>query len=158
MVPRMTYRSRAAAISLAALCLVAGGCGSDTKSSNDYVSAINKVQTDFANNVRKVGSTPAGSDPAKAAKDTFTQLQAAIDKVVADLKGVQPPDKVKTLHSQLIGEMTQFDNDVKAAGDSLNSKDPKAIVAAQSKFASSASSLGTRISQTISAINQKLKG
>ena len=38
-----------------------------------------------------------------------------------------------------------------------NSKDPKAIVAAQSKFAASASSLGTRISQTISQINRKLQ-
>jgi hypothetical protein len=140
------------------LCLVAVGCGSDSKSTTDYVNAINKVQTDFANNVRKVGTAPAGSDPAKAAKDTFTNLQAAINKAVADLKGVQPPGKVKPLHSQLVSEMTQFESDVKAAGDSLNSKDPKTISAAQSKFARSASSLGTRISQTISQINQKLQG
>jgi hypothetical protein len=137
--------------------LLAAGCGSSSQSTNDYVSAINKAQTQFANNVRKVGSTPAGSDPAKAAKNTFTNLQAAIDKVVADLKGVKPPDKVKSLHNDLISEMTEFDNQVKSAGDSLSSKDPKAITAAQSKFASSASSLGTRISQTISQINQKLK-
>jgi|SRR3954454_20769788 len=154
----MTSLARAAVLWLAVLSLVAAGCGSDSKSTNDYVSSINKVQTDFAKNVRKVGSTPAGTDPAKAAKDTFTSLQAAIDKVIADLKGVQPPDKVKSLHNQLISEMRQFDNDVKAAGDSLSSKDPKAIAAAQAKFAASASSLGTRISQTISQINQKLRG
>jgi hypothetical protein len=153
----MTSLVRAAAICLAALSLLAVGCGSDSQSSNDYVSAINKVQTDFANNVQTVGSPPAGKDAAQAAKDTFTNLQAAIDKVIKDLKGVQPPDKVKDLHNELISEMTEFDSDVKAAGDSLTSKDPKAIVAAQSKFASSASSLGTRISQTINAINKKLQ-
>lgn len=154
----MTSLARPAALCLAVLSLVAVGCGSSSKSTNDYVSAINKVQTDFANNVRKVGSAPAGSNPAKAAKDTFTNLQAAINKAVADLKGVQPPDKVKPLHNDLVSEMTQFDNEVKAAGDSLNSKDPKTIAAAQTKFATSASSLGNRISQTISQINQKLKG
>ena len=154
----MTPLARAAVLCLALLSLVAAGCGNDSKATNDYVSAINKVQTDFANNVRQVGSRPAGGDPAKAAKNTFTSLQATIDKAIADLKGVKAPDKVQSLHNDLIAEMTQFENDVKAAGDSLKSKDPKAIAAAQSKFASSSSSLGTRISQTISEINKKLRG
>src|SRR5215212_3140886 len=155
----MTSLLRAAVICAAALSLVvAAGCGGDTKSSNDYVSAINKVQTDFAADVQKVGSSSsAGSDPAAAAKKTFTDLKTAIDKVIADLKGIEAPDKVKDLHNQLIAEINDFQDQVKAAGDSLNSKDPQAIVSAQSKFATSASSLGTRISKTISDINTKLQ-
>jgi outer membrane murein-binding lipoprotein Lpp len=156
----MNSFARVVVVCVAALALVvASGCGSDTKSSNDYVSAINKVQTDFANDVQKVGtSSAAGSDPAAAAKKTFTNLKAAIDKVIVDLKAVDPPDKVKDLHNQLIAEMNDFDTEVKAAGDSLNSADPTAIVKAQSKFATSASSLGTRISKTIGDINTKLQG
>jgi hypothetical protein len=146
----------AVTVCLAALSLVAAGCGSDTKTSNDYVNAINKVQTDFANNVQKVGSAPSGSDPTAAAKKTFSDLNAAIDKVISDLKAVKPPDKVKDLHNQLVSEMVQFNGQVKAAGDSLSSKDPSKILAAQSKFASDASTLGTKISQTIDQINQKL--
>src|SRR3954454_11722403 len=97
---------RTVAVCVAALSLlVVAGCGSgDTKASNDYVSAINKVQTDFASNVSKVGSAPAGSDPIAAAQKTFDQLSAAIDKAIGDLKTVKPPDKVKSLHSQLVGE------------------------------------------------------
>jgi hypothetical protein len=153
----MTWKSRAAAICLAALLLGAAGCGGSGQSTKDYVSAINKVQTNFANDVKKVGTQPAGGDPAAAAKKTFADLKAAIDKVVADLKAVKPPDKVKDLHNQLISEMSQFDSEVKAAGESLSSKDPKTIETAQTKFASSASTLGTRISQTIDAINTKLQ-
>ena len=154
----MTSLVRAAVVTAALLSLVvAAGCGSDTKASNDYVDAINKVQTDFANNVQKVGSAPStGSDPTAAAKKTFTDLKAAIDKVIADLQGVKPPDKVKALHNQLISEMKQFNQEVQAAGASLSSADPKKILAAQSKFASDASTLGTKISQTISDINDKL--
>src|SRR5215211_4640942 len=156
----MTSIVRAALVCVAALSLlVAAGCGGDTKESNDYVGAINKVQTEFANNVQKVGSTPStgSSDPTAAAKKTFTDLKTAIDKVIADLKAVDPPDKVKTLHDDLIAEMNDFDDQVKAAGNSLNSTDPTAIISAQSKFAASASTLGTRISKTIDDINAKLQ-
>src|SRR3954454_2311526 len=110
----MTSILRAALVTAAALSLVvASGCGSDTKKSNDYVGAINKVQTDFAANVQKVGSAPAGSDPLAAAQKTFTSLATAINKAIADLKAVSPPDKVKDLHSQLIAEMNQFAAEVK---------------------------------------------
>jgi hypothetical protein len=153
----MSYRSPTAAICLAALSLITGGCGSDTQSSNDYVSAINKVQTNFAADVKKVGANQSGNNPAAAAKKTFTNLQAVIDKAVADLKAVKPPDKVKDLHSQLVSEMTQFETQVKAAGQSLSAKDPNTIQTAQSKFAASASTLGNRIAQTIDAINAKLQ-
>jgi type VI protein secretion system component VasF len=155
----MTSLLRLAAVTVAALSLVVTtGCGSsDTKSSNDYVAAINKAQTDFANNVEKVGSAPSnGSDPTTAAKKTFADLNTAIDKVVKDLQGVKAPDKVKTLHAQLISEMKEFQKDVQAAGASLSSKDPSKILKAQSAFATSAGTLGTRISQTIDRINQKL--
>jgi hypothetical protein len=156
----MTSLARAALVCLAVLSLVAAaGCGSDTKSSNDYVGAINKVQTDFADNVQKVGSSsPSGADPATAAKQTFSNLEVAIDKVISDLKGVEAPDKVKSLHNDLISEMEQFKSQVSEAGDSLNSKDPQTIVTAQTKFARSASTLGTKISQTIGSINKKLQG
>jgi hypothetical protein len=153
----MTSLLRAAVACLAVLSLVVvAGCGGDTKSKNDYVSAINKVQTDFADNVNKVGAAPAGGDPVQAAKDTFSNLKTAIDKVIADLRAVKPPDQVKTLHNQLITEMTEFNAQVKLAGDSLSAKDPQTLISAQSKFATSASTLGTRISKTITDINTKL--
>jgi len=154
----MTRASRAAATCLAALSLVAAGCGSDSQSTKEYVGAINKVQTNFANDVKKVGSNQSGDNPAAAAKKTFADLKAAIDKAVADLKAVKPPDKVKDLHNQLISEMSQFDGQVKTASASLSSKNPKTIETAQTQFASSASTLGTRISETIGAINKKLQG
>jgi hypothetical protein len=157
----MTSLARVALACLAALTLVAGvGCGSsDTKSSNDYVSAVNKVQTDFADNVRKVGSSsPSGSDPAAAAKKTFSDLQSAIDKAISDLKGVEAPGKVKSLHNELISEMETFKSQVNEAASSLDSKDPQTIVKAQTKFAQSASTLGTKISQTIDSINKTLHG
>jgi hypothetical protein len=155
----MTSLLRAAAVTMAALALVVtAGCGGGGgTSSNDYAKAINKVQTDFAANIQNVGkSVPSSGSALDQAQQTFTKLDAAIAKAVSDLKAVTPPDKVKSLHNDLISEMTEFEADVKTAADSLKSKDPTKLTSAQSKFASSAGTLGTRISATISQINQKL--
>jgi hypothetical protein len=149
----MNRLSRLALLALTAVVLAAGaGCGGDTKSNNDYVAKLNKAQTDFAATVGKT-TAPAGGD----AQDTFAALNVALDKVVADLKGVEAPDKVKSLHNQLISQMEQFSGDVKEAGAALASKDQKKILAAQTKFSTSASTLGTKIGQTIEAINKKLQ-
>jgi hypothetical protein len=150
----MTRLLRSALVVAAVLSLVAvAGCGGDTASKNDYVDALNKVQTDFKDSVTKSGS--AGS--ATEAKDVFANLSTAIDKLIADLKGVEAPDEVKDLHNDLITEMTEFKSQVEDAGSSLASGDPKAIVAAQTKFATEASQLATKIGTTITDINKELQ-
>jgi hypothetical protein len=148
---------RALAVCVAALVLVAApGCGSDKKASNDYVDAINTAQTDFAASIKQLGNAPSGTDPAQAAKKTFSDLNAAIDKVIKDIKAVKPPAKVQSLHNQLVTELQKFGRQVNVAGASLASGDAKKILAAQQKFARNASALGTQISSTISDINTKL--
>jgi histidinol-phosphate/aromatic aminotransferase/cobyric acid decarboxylase-like protein len=153
----MTGHFRAAFLLVAVLALVAGtGCGSDTKSSNDYVDALNKVQNDFANSVSSSTAAPSSGSSEEKAQAVFTRLDAAIGKLIDDLKKVTPPDKVKSLHSQLVREMTQFKAQVKKAGDALRSGDPQKIVKAQTRFATDASALGNKIGDTIQGINDEL--
>ncbi|MFL5893598.1 MAG: hypothetical protein ACJ76Z_00630 [Thermoleophilaceae bacterium] len=143
------------AIGLVLSLVAAGGCGGDTQKKNDYVKAINKVQTDFANAASKLQAGGAGSGEA-GAKKTFANLKAAIDKVVADLQGVKPPDSVKALHNELIGEMKSFGQSIQRAGASLGSKDPQKILAAQTQFATDAGQVGAKIGATIDKINTEL--
>jgi hypothetical protein len=153
----MNYLLRGLALVAAAALLVLAGCGGDTETKNDYVGALNKVQTDFADSVQKTTAAPTGGDPAAAAEKTFSNLEGAIDKLVADLKDVDPPGDVKDLHNQLISQMGDFKTAVSKASDSLGSGDPQKLLAAQSAFATAASSLGTKISKTIADINTKLQ-
>lgn len=141
---------------LAALTLIllaAGGCGGDTKENNDYVDAVNKAQNDFVAGVNKVQSAGASTKP----EDVFNQLNAAIDKVIADLKAVDPPDDVKDLHDQLIAEMTKFDGSIAEAADALQSNDPEQIQKAQVTLSTEVSQIGTKVSTIISDINKKLQ-
>src|SRR4051812_36173391 len=141
-------------VALLASLLAAAGCGSDAKKSNDYVNAINKAQTEFAASISKA-QTGTGTG-AQGAADTFSNMKAAIDKVISDLNGITPPDKVKDLHADLIGELKSFDSSVAKAGDALKAKDPTAILKAQSTFAQDASTVASKIGTTINAINTKL--
>ena len=80
--------------------VVVAGCGSDTKASNDYVKAINKVQTDFVNNVQKLDKrlsqteddvSQTKGDVSKQG-DTITQMQTDIKDLqqrVGDLENQQ---------------------------------------------------------------------
>jgi hypothetical protein len=151
----MTRLVRALLLLAAALSLVAGaGCGGDTQASNDYVGAINKAQTDFAESVTRLGS---GRSSKQAAEEVFADLGNAMDKVISDLRGVKPPDKVKDLHNELISEMGTFKTAIQKTGDALKTGDPQKVLAAQSSFATDASTVGTKIGQTIEAINKQLQ-
>src|SRR3954452_10232411 len=104
----MTGSLRAALVLATVLAVVAAtGCGSETKTNNEYVSSLNKVQTDFGDSVNKMTAAPSSGSSEEQAQKVFANLKTAIDKVISDLKDVKPPDKVKDLHDQLIAEMGQ---------------------------------------------------
>ena len=153
---------RAITVTMVAISLVvASGCGgSSTSSANDYVKQINKVQTDFANSLSASASsgTTSSSDPLAGAKDTFKKIDDGLNKVVAQLKGITPPDKVKSEHQQLITEISSLDQEVKKIGSTVSSGDLKKIAAAQTTFATKATQLQNQFTQTIDSINKKLQG
>src|SRR3954468_11049123 len=153
----MTPLARAALVTIAALALLVGaGCGGgDTQSANDYVKSINKVQTDFASSMNS--TAPAGSDPIASAKTTFQKIDTGLQKVVAELKGITPPDKVETQHQDLIREIDDLDSEVKKITTSVGGGDLQKIAAAQTVFATKAEKLQTQFAATIDQINKKLQ-
>jgi hypothetical protein len=129
--------------------VTAVGCGGDTKSKNDYVDAVNEAQNAFVSSVQKL-NTGTGSD-------SFEQLDVAMTKVISDLKAVEPPSEVESLHNELVKALGDFKNAVAAVGDAVASKDLKKIAAAQEKFASESTAASAKIQSTITEINKKLQ-
>ena len=134
-----------------ALGLVA--CGGDTEAKNDYVEAVNKAQTDFATSISKAPTGANASDPGSV----FDKMAASVDKVVADLKAVEPPDAVQEQHDRLVSELEKFGAAIEDAGESLASRDPQKIASAQAEFAQKASDVGTKIGTAIQQINSELQ-
>ena len=86
---------------VAALALVAAGCGSDTKAANDYVDAVNQAQSDFATKFDQLSGQITSTSTAKQDRQTLDGFRQAIDKAVADFRAVKAPSKVKPLHAKL---------------------------------------------------------
>jgi hypothetical protein len=155
----MTRLFRAAVLLVAVLALAGvTGCFGGNSDENAYVDQVNKVHNDFASSVAKaLSSAPSQLNGKAEAIQDLGGLETAIDKLIADLKAVDPPAKVESLHHELISEMQQFHVQVKKAVASLTSSDPQVIVAAQAQVATEAGQFGTTIRKTISGINDKLQ-
>ena len=134
------------------LTLGLAACGGDTAEKNDYVKAVNKAQTDFADGINKA-QAGATSDP----KKFYTDTKASMDKIVADLKAIEAPDEVSTEHNTLVSEFEKFGSTVEKAGQSLESGDLQKLAAAQEDVARGTSAATTKISTTIQQINAKLQ-
>jgi hypothetical protein len=152
--PRMLAAGLCLALVAASGC---GGSGSGTgkKEATRYTEAVNKVQTDFAASLTNAESKRTTNS--KAASRQLEAVKTALDKAVADLKAVKPPDKVAKLHNDLVAEMTQLDKGIGDAATALSAGNAKTLQQAQSKLSSELGNLGTRVQATIAAINRKLR-
>jgi hypothetical protein len=155
----MTRLLRAAVLLVAVLALAgATGCFGSNSDENAYVDQLNKVQNDFASSTAEaLSSAPSQLNGKAQAIQSLGNFETAIDKLIADLKAVDPPAKVESLHHELISKMQRFHVHVKEAVASLTSPDPQVIVAAQAQVATEALQLRTTIRKTISGINDKLQ-
>ena len=142
---------------LLVVALLASGCGSDTKAANDYVDSVNKAQNDFASTFDRLSSKITSTSTAKQDQATLDGFRQAVDKVVADLRAVKVPSKVKDLHGQLVSEISAYGKEIDKAKAAFAANDPQAIVKAQTQLVSAVTRVSAQINQTIDAINKKLR-
>jgi hypothetical protein len=142
---------------LAAVALLASGCGSDTKAANEYVDSVNKAQNDFAATFDKLSTQITSTSSAQQDRETLDGFKQAVDKVVTDLRAVKVPNEVKDLHGQLVAEISAYGKEIDKAKQAFAGDDPQAIIKAQTKLVSAVTRVSTQINQTIDAINKKLR-
>ena len=143
---------------LAVLALVAvAGCGSDNKSANNYVDAVNKAQNDFASTFDRLSSRITSTSTPQQDQKTLDGFKRAVDKVVVDLRAVEPPDRVKPLHAELVNEISSYGKEIDRAKKAFANGNPKAIIKAQTQLVTAVTRVSGQINRTIDAINKKLR-
>jgi hypothetical protein len=140
-----------------ALGVVAAGCGSDNKAANDYVDAVNKAQNDFASTFDRLSSQITSTSTPQQDQKTLDGFKRAVDKVVGDLRAVEPPDKVKGLHGELVGEISSYGKEIDKAKRAFANGSPQAIIKAQTQLVTAVTRVSGQINRTIDAINKKLR-
>ncbi len=145
---------------LAALVAVLGiaGCGGDdVKASNAYVDAVNTAQNDFARTFDTLQTQITAQSSATQDRKTLQQFGDAIDGVVGDLQAVETPEKVTSLHKQLIDAIAGYGKTIEEARKAFASNDPSKVLAARTQLSTDVASTSSRINRTIDAINRKLR-
>jgi hypothetical protein len=141
-----------------ALALVAAGCGGDTKTKNTYVDQVNQAQSNF---VAVVDDSEARLQGNQNDQETATQLdmiRAGAAKVVVKLRGIKPPDKVRTLHASLVKEAQGLVDAFQKAADAYRSGDPSKILTAKVDLGKDIDRVNAQINATIQQLNSKLHG
>jgi len=136
--------------------LAISGCGGDTKTKNAYVEKVNKAQSDF---VAVVDDSEGRIQNNASNKKTATQLdmiRAAAAKVVLELRAIQPPSKVKTLHSTLVREAQGLVAAFQKAADAYSSSDPAQILQAKVDLGNDINRVNGQLNATIVQLNNKL--
>jgi hypothetical protein len=143
-------------LALAVALVGVAGCGGSSKRNNDYIDAVNKAQNTFAATFDRLQGQISATSTVTEDRQTLAQFQAATDRVISDLKAVKPPNKVKSLHGELIHELTAYDEAIKEASRSLGAKRARQIAAAQTKLTTAVTNVSQQINDTIQKINAKL--
>lgn len=147
---------RAGLVALLLALLLTGCGGDDVEQSNAYVDSVNVAQTRFASGFERLArEITATSTPAQDLK-TLKGITATIDTTVADLRRIDPPQKVAAQHDQLVEALAQYGESIDAARTKLGGSAAQAT-AAQARLAADTERTSTRVTAAVTAINRKLR-
>jgi hypothetical protein len=150
-------RRLAAVLATLAVGVVVAGCGSNSKGANDYVDAVNRAQNDFASTFDRLSSRITSTSTAQQDRRTLDGFKSAVDKVVRDLRAVEPPSKVKGLHGELVRELSTYGSQIDRTKRAFANGSPKAIIRARTDLVTAVTRVNGQIQRTINAINKKLR-
>jgi hypothetical protein len=149
---------RGALPAVLALALVAGGCGGDTKSKNDYIDRVNQAQAEFVAVVDNSESRIQGeASDAETARQLDT-IRAAAAKVVVRLRAIKPPGSVQNLHASLVREAQGLVTAFQKAADAYRSGDPAKILTAKVDLGKDIQQVNGQLNSTVTQLNNELHG
>lgn len=150
-------RALAAAVVVVLLGFGAAGCGGDHEQDNAYVDTVNRAQDDFASTFDRLSSRITSTSTPTQDRRTLQGFRAAVDRVVAQLRAVEVPGRVRELHARLVGEIGSYGRQIDRARAAFGSRDAQAVLSAQTELVSAVTRVSAQINRTIDAINGELR-
>jgi hypothetical protein len=140
------------------LAVALGGCADgDVKEANAYVGAVNAAQGRFAATSETLLARIAPDDAPARNRAALTRFYGAVDGLVTELRRIEPPGRVRTLHGRLIAAVVRFGADLRAAGAAITSRSASRVLRGQERLARATSTVARRINATIGDINAALE-
>jgi hypothetical protein len=125
-----------------------GGDGKDVQADRTYIAQVNGAVQRFAREARQL---PAGFEA-----DTLHTYSATLQRTADDLRAIDPPSAVASLHQQLAGDVSTYADAIDAAASAPLSKDPDKVVAAQQELLKATATANREVNRTLKAIGRRL--
>ena len=115
--------TRALTLCLAALALVAAGCGGSSK--DDYESQVRDVGKTLEQTFGDLGTSISGSGSTEQAAQRLEQGATSLDKASRDLAKIDPPSEIQAQHKDLVAGLAELADEFRtgaaaAKGGDLN--------------------------------------
>jgi hypothetical protein len=136
---------------------LAGCADGDVKAANAYVEAVNDAQQSFAERSEQLRTRLADAQPTKQGKAALQDFYDAVDDFAAQLRDIDPPADVESLHARLIAAVVRFGGSLRKAGNDIASGNAGQILDGQQELSAATAAVGRRINATINAINDALR-
>ncbi len=95
--------TRVLILCLAALALLAAGCGGDDGSSKeDYEREVRSVGATLQQTFGELGTSISGSGSTEQAATKLEEGAASLDKAAADFRDIDPPSEIEDSHNQIV--------------------------------------------------------
>jgi hypothetical protein len=133
------------------LCVVVAGCGGgddEAKRDQAYISSVNTAMQRFASAAKKL--------PSGFKTGTLHTYSAALDQAATNLRRIDPPASVASLHQRLASDVSGYADAIDQAAKAPLSADPDRVVAAQQALVKATRSANTDVTRTLTAIGRRL--
>ena len=149
---------RGLAVCAGAALLAPAGCGgaSAPTAGAGYADALNGAQRSFAGSVGSLAGAGAPSASPGARVRAAASLDTALADTVAQLRAIEPPARVASLHRELLGELVVLHAQVAAARPGLRASRRAAAAAAGRHLAAQARASARAIDLTLGRIARRL--
>jgi cytochrome c556 len=137
-----------ALLAAATLAGCGGGDDQDAQADRAYIDQVNGAVQRFAQEAKEL---PSGFEA-----DTLHTYSATLEHTAADLRAIDPPDSVATLHRQLAGDVSTYAEAIDAAASAPLSKDPDKVVAAQQALLKATATANREVNRTLREIGRRL--
>jgi hypothetical protein len=139
----------------------AGGltaCGGSDEEADRYVERVNAAQESFADRFaaiqKRLTTTSSPAEDRRALRD----FRAATDQIVAELRAIDPPERVTDLHARLVEAVAGYGREIDRARERLATGDPQDVIRARTELSGAVADVSRRITEAIAAINERLEG
>ncbi len=148
---------RALAIAVLCAAVLAGCGGDDSAATSEYARAVNVVQDRYQRSAARVQAAvdTAISTPAQQRR-ALDRLDAAVDRAVAALKAIKPPDGLAPAHGRLVEALSAYGPVIAARRSASGTRNPRELIAASTSFQAGSEVVNTRVQQAIDQINDEL--